>query len=139
MDISSTTISLVELIPSVLALVGIGISWGSLTSKIENERGRTDEVIKRIEDKISSLSEKREEIDRRIDDRIKTMNERQLADRASLLEEIKKIEVKIDMICEKVASINVCRGIDCVYRLEYERNVGNMRHVNSSDIHKVKG
>jgi len=129
MDIQHATLSLTEVLPSIIALIGIGISWGSLASKIENERGRTDEVVKRIEDRIASSAEKREEIFRRMEERIKTIDDRHLLDRASILEEVKKIEIKIDMICDKVASINVCRGIDCIYRLEYERNLGNIRHI----------
>lgn len=129
MDIPHATLSISEILPSIVALIGIGISWGSLASKIDNERGRTDEVIKRIEDRIASSAEKREEIFRRLEERIKTIDDRHLQDRATILEEVKKIEIKIDMICDKVATINVCRGIDCIYRLEYERNFGNLRHI----------
>ena len=122
MDISAP-ITLAEMLPALAALVGVGVSWGSLSSKIENERGRVDEVVKRIEDRISSSAEKREEIFRRMEEKITVINQRHESDRATILEEVKKIETKIDVIYDKVANINVCRGIDCIYRLEYERNV----------------
>lgn len=129
MDIQHATLTISEILPSIIALVGIGVSWGSLASKIDNERGRTDEVIKRIEDRISSSAEKREEVFRRMEERIKSIDERHMLDRASLIDEVKKIETKIDIIYDKVANMNVCRGIDCIYRLEYERNLGDLRHV----------
>ena len=122
MDISAP-ITLAEMLPALAALVGVGVSWGSLSSKIENERGRVDEVVKRIEDRISSSAEKREEIFRRMEEKITVINQRHESDRATILEEVKKIETKIDVIYDKVANINVCRGIDCIYILEYERNV----------------
>ena len=123
MDIEHATLTISEVLPSIIALIGIGVSWGSLASKIDNERGRTDEVIKRIEDRIASSAEKREEIFRRMEEKIAAINQRHDADRATILEEVKKIESKIDIIYDKVANINVCRGIDCIYRLEYERNI----------------
>ena len=129
MDIEHTTLTISEVLPSIIALIGIGVSWGSLASKIDNERGRTDEVIKRIEDRIASSAEKREEVFRRMEKRIKSIDERHILDRASIIDEVKKIETKIDIIYEKVANMNVCRGIDCIYRLEYERNLGDLRHV----------
>ena len=131
MDIS-TPITLAEMLPALAALVGVGISWGSLSSKIENERGRVDEIVKQIEDRISSSAEKREEIFRRMEDKITAINQRHDTDRATILEEVKKIESKIDVIYDKVANINVCRGSDCVYRLEYDRKMKR----NHSEIEK---
>ncbi len=138
MDIEHATLTLSEILPSVIALIGIGVSWGSLASKIDNERGRTDEVVKRIEDRIASSAEKREEVFRRMEERIKAIDDRHITDRANIIDEVKKIESKIDIIYDKVANINVCRGIDCIYWLEYERNLGKLRHANH-EVTKAKG
>ena len=141
MDIQHATLTISEILPSIIALIGIGVSWGSLASKIDNERGRTDEVIKRIEDRIASSAEKREEVFKRMEERIKSIDERHTSERATIIDEVKKIEAKIDVIYEKIANLNICRGIDCTYRLDYERNLGEARHRNHEprELTKAKG
>lgn len=94
-----TSITLGELLPGLAALIGIGISWGSLSNKIDGERERNNEVTKRIEQKIETLE----------DDQLK------------LLKDFHDMRTKIDTIYERVLSMKICRP-DCIYRREWERN-----------------
>lgn len=96
------SISIAEAIPTLAALVGIGISWGSLASKIVNERDRHDEIVKRIELKIECLEE----------------------DQMSMLKDFHSMATKIDTIHERLLTLKICRP-DCFFRTEWENKSRN--------------
>ncbi len=98
MDVGPT-FTIGEIVPTLAALIGVGISWGSLSSKIDNEKERHNEVIKRVEQKIEVLER----------------------DQVGIIKDFQDIRSKIDAIHERIVSLKICRP-DCFFRSEYERN-----------------
>lgn len=99
-----TSITIGELLPTVAALVGIGVSWGSLSSKIDAERERNSEVIKRVEQKIESLED----------------------DQTSLMKELHDMRTKIEQIHDRVMGFKRCP--DCIFRAKDEAEIAELKH-----------